>query len=111
MVTKPDNLQRARLQLDIEAQSAIACRLKEEYDGVTEEEVRLRLDGHANIVSCVVLQLDDSMKIRMSVNGGWILVTVGDDVVQIQRKEWRRSKQGVDRAIGWIFGYIAGFQQ
>jgi hypothetical protein len=104
-----DPFRRANLDLDIEGTRNIAIILRDRLDGVREEQMILHGIGAVSIA--VVVDLSGGLEIRCSINGGKILVTVGDGNTQIQREEWRRSEVGIAKAVGWILGYRAGYEQ
>jgi hypothetical protein len=85
----------------------ITARLQERGISVVEETVRFGQDRTLTV--CLTVNLKDGFKIRCSVNGGRIHVSVSDDVIQIQKEMFRLSEKMI--VFGWIAGYAAGFNQ
>lgn len=73
---------------------------------VEAEDVLIR--GRGRLVTCAVGWLEKEIKIRVSVNGRVILISVGDDVTQITRHEMPVSR--LNEACFWIRGFIEGYQ-
>jgi len=106
MLKSETSEKRSEALLDNRAHSRLLLELSE-Y-GASEETMRF-IGIDRPIGTGVVLRLDDDFCIRASVTGGSINVSVTDDVVQLQREVWKRSE--LQRAIGWIIGYAAGYKQ
>jgi ribonuclease I len=99
----------SRLEHDIASQKKIFDALTAEFQGVETEKVRLA--GQGEIVTCIVLKLDGEFSLRASVNGGKVNVSVSDNVVQLQRMQWRSGAVSLGFAIYWIIGYVTGYRQ
>lgn len=97
-----------QLEYDVAAQDKIAQSLAEIGHEIATEKIRFK---RKDLVKCHLIKLDDGdMAIRFSITGN-IFVTVGDGIVECHRKKWTRSQAGIEAAVAWIDGYIAGYQQ
>lgn len=77
--------------------------------GIQFKQEKVRMCSGQELFTALARSLDDGFSLRVSCNEGKIWVSVGDGVVQLQRRCWLRGDAG--EAIGWIWGYIDGYRQ
>jgi len=72
---------------------------------VTDEQTLFK---RSDRITCLHVDLPEASYLRASVYKAKIYVTVGDGIVQRQRKEWKVSIANVAAAANWIDGYLTG---
>lgn len=86
----------------------VICGILRERFVVAKETIRL---FGREFVVCLVIDLDGEFSLRCSCNGGIVYVSVGDDAVPLQRREWKRMQHTAEIAAAWIDGYVTGYRQ